>query len=124
MKKLTTEEFIEKARKIHGNLYDYSKVNYEHSNKKIKIVCVKHGVFEQTSNNHISAKQGCPKCAINNKFDNNKIFIEKANKIHDNVYDYSCVIYTNCFKKVCIICPKHGKFNQTPVAHLNSKHCW
>lgn len=45
MKKLTTEEFIERARKIHGNKYDYSKVNYVNAKTKVCIICPIHGEF-------------------------------------------------------------------------------
>lgn len=44
-KKLTTKEFIEKAKKVHGDKYDYSKVNYERSTIKVCIICPKHGEF-------------------------------------------------------------------------------
>ena len=54
MKKLTTEEFIEKAKKIHGSKYDYSKTYYLGNKVKIKIICPKHGEFEQIAGNHIS----------------------------------------------------------------------
>lgn len=60
--KITTEEFIEKAIKVHGDEYDYSKVDYVNAHVKVKIICPKHGIFEQTPNNHINGKQGCSKC--------------------------------------------------------------
>lgn len=60
---LTTEQFIEKARQIHGNKYDYSKVNYINNSTKIEIICPVHGSFWQEPRNHIgSNRQGCPKC--------------------------------------------------------------
>lgn len=46
-KKVTTEEFIEKAKKIHGDRYDYSLVDYVRANIPVKIICKVHGVFEQ-----------------------------------------------------------------------------
>lgn len=57
----TTENFIEKAKQIHGNKYDYSLVEYKNNKTKVKIICPIHGVFEQTPNCHLSL-QGCPKC--------------------------------------------------------------
>lgn len=50
MNKLTTEEFIEKAKKVHGDKYDYSLVEYKDSRVKVKIICPKHGVFIHTNN--------------------------------------------------------------------------
>ena len=50
-------------------------------------------------------------------------FIERANKIHKGRYDYSKVEYVNCETKVCIICPKHGEFWQTPQMHTKGGGC-
>lgn len=61
-RKLTTEEFIEKARVIHKDKYDYSKVEYVKASAKVVIICPEHGEFCQTPNKHISGKQGCPEC--------------------------------------------------------------
>ena len=53
--------FIEKAKKIHGDKYDYSKVEYINSHTKVCIICPEHGEFWQTPNNHLHG-YGCPKC--------------------------------------------------------------
>ena len=45
-KKLTTEEFIEKARRAHGDKYDYSKVDYVNNSTPVTIICKKHGEFK------------------------------------------------------------------------------
>lgn len=66
-KTLTTEEFIKKAKTIHGDKYNYSRVNYVNSRTKIKIICPVHGVFEQTPNNHLRGC-GCPLCNHTNNF--------------------------------------------------------
>lgn len=124
--KYTTEQFIEKARAIHGNRYDYSKVNYTDTYTPIVIVCPIHGEFEQLPNYHIQQK-GCVKCSqeeLSLKFRSNKDeFIKKANIIHNNRYNYSKVIYKNCKTKVCIICPVHGEFYQIPNSHLYNSGC-
>jgi len=60
-KKYTTEEFIKKATKIHNNRYDYSLVDYINTNTKVKIICKKHGIFEQTPKKHLKGQE-CPKC--------------------------------------------------------------
>ena len=67
LKKKTTEEFIKDAVKIHGDLYDYSLVDYQNNQKKVKIICKKHGVFEQKPNLHLSQKCGCSKCLYKNE---------------------------------------------------------
>jgi hypothetical protein len=116
-----TEEFIEKAKIIHGNKYDYSKVKYTNSLLKIKIICKIHGEFEQNAHSHIGMmKCGCPKCSGCYK-PNTDEFIEKAKLIHDDLYDYSKVNYINSSEKIKIICSKHGEFEQTPNCHINKK---
>jgi len=56
------DDVIAKMIQVHGKKYNYSLVDYKRSDKKVKIICGKHGIFEQTPNNHIASKQGCPKC--------------------------------------------------------------
>lgn len=65
-KKDTKQVFIKKAIKVHGDKYNYSLVDYINSKTKIKIVCPKHGIFEQTPNNHLKGC-GCKKCKIRKK---------------------------------------------------------
>lgn len=125
-KRLTTDQFIEKARKVHGDKYDYSKFNYETAIKKGIIICPEHGEFEQTPNNHLSGK-GCPKCGRkiveNSKRLGLTTFIQRSNEIHNNKYDYSKFIYVNNSTKGIVICPKHGEFEITPANHLNGSNC-
>ena len=124
--KLTNQEFIEKANKIHNNKYDYSKVEYVNNSTKVCIICPKHGEFWQTPHHHLNG-HGCSKCRNENNGDrrrgNVKEFIEKANKIHKNKYDYSKVEYINSYAKVCIICPEHGEFWQSPYVHIQGHEC-
>ena len=125
-RKLTTEQFIEKARKIHGNKYDYSKVKYINNHTEVCIICPEHGEFWQTPQGHLSGR-GCNLCrykAISKKLSNNNDdFIERARKVHGDKYDYSKVNYVNNRTKVCIICPEHGEFWQTPDSHLSGSGC-
>ena len=121
----TTDKFIEEARTIHGDKYDYSKVDYIDARTKVCIICPEHGEFWQEPSKHITGKKsGCPKCAIEKMKDTRETFIEKAKKIHGDKYDYSLVEYSNSTSKVCIICPKHGKFFQTPNKHLSGEGCY
>ena len=124
--KSTNEEFIKKARKVHGDKYDYSKVNYVKSKTKVCIICPIHGEFWQTPNNHLQG-QDCPQCGeIKRKIslsDTKDIFISKAKQVHGDRYDYSKVEYKNNRTKVCIICPTHGEFLQKPNSHLNGQGC-
>lgn len=121
-KKLTTEEFITKARAIHDDKYDYSKVVYRNFRSPVTIICPIHGEFKQAPHNHIILKQGCAGCAGVAKKDVNT-FIEEAKKLHGDHYDYSRVEYKNANTKVKIVCPEHGVFEQTPHNHLHNKGC-
>ena len=112
----TTEEFIKKAKSIHGNKYDYSDVNYINNKTKINILCKIHRYFMQTPHGHLYGNK-CPKCMKNYKYDINK-FIFKANKIHNNKYDYLEVDYIKSTLKIKIKCKFHGLFNQTANNHL------
>ena len=120
-----TEEFVKKAKQVHGNKYDYSKVKYIDAKTKVCIICPIHGKFYQTPNSHLMGR-GCFECGLLSckpKSLTTEEFIEKARKIHGDKYDYSKVKYVNTYTKICIICPKHGEFWQTPNCHLNGKGC-
>jgi hypothetical protein len=117
-----TEEFIKKAKVIHGNKYDYSLVDYKDSRHKIKIICKLHGEFDQTAQNHLNGKR-CSKCYGTNK-SNTEEFIKKAKIIHGDKYDYSLVDYKNRSKPIKILCQKHGLFEQLPYLHLKGCICY
>ena len=125
-KLITKDSFIEKASKIHGNKYDYSKTVYIKAKEKVIITCNIHGDFLQTPEVHNQGK-GCRKCANiklkNERISNVKQFIEKSNLIHNNKYSYELVDYNGSFIKVKIKCNNHGIFEQTPDKHLQGKGC-
>ena len=122
MKKLTTEEFIQKAKLAHGDKYDYSLVDYKNVHAKIKIICPEHGEYMVTPANHIFRKVGCSEC--NNFYKSNKKdFIKKSNKIYDNFFNYDLVEYKDYKTKVKIICPVHGTFEQSPKQHFKNIGC-
>ena len=127
-KKLTQEQFLERAREVHEDRFDYSLVNYINNRVKIQIICKQHGIFNQSPINHLNG-QGCFLCASqirNSKLANfNKkdldFYLNKSSIIHNNFYDYSLVEYKSSMTKVKIICPVHGVFEQTFNAHVNQK---
>ena len=128
--RLTKENFVMRSNKKHNNKYDYSKVEYINNATKVCIICPEHGEFWQTPDAHLRG-QGCPICRWSKAKESirkiqgltTKKFIEKANDVHGNKYDYSLVKYENTDTKVCIICPEHGEFWQTPHHHLNGTGC-
>ena len=119
---MTTEEFIRRAKEVHGDRYDYSKVEYVNTRTKVCIICPEHGEFLQIPNNHLQG-QGCPYCAQEKHNSNTEEFIRKAKDVHGDRYDYSKVKYVNAYTKVCIICPIHGDFEQNAHSHLNGRGC-
>lgn len=120
--KWTTKSFIDACDYIHGGRYRYDKTEYVRRDKKVIITCPVHGDFEQTSGNHLYG-YGCPACAGVNKL-TPEIFISKAKNIHGDKYDYSLVTGDiSSHRKVTIICPEHGVFQQTPTGHLSGKGC-
>jgi len=117
-RKSTIEEFINNAIKKHGNVYGYDKVEYINNSTKVDIICQSHGKFQQIPNAHLNG-QGCPtcgriKCDVNRKITNDA-FIERANAKHNNKYDYSKLEYIHNTKKIVVICPIHGEFEQTII---------
>jgi len=120
--KKTTEQFIEDAKKVHGNKFDYSLVDYVDCKTKVKIICNEcKRVFEQTPNSHLKG-DGCSWCAPNKKLTREE-FIEKSKQAHGDRYDYKFVNYINSNTNVKIRCKEHGIFEQTPSNHMGGHGC-
>ena len=123
----TQEEVINEFRRVHGDFYNYDKVVYIGTNKKVIITCPIHGDFPQTPARH---KRGnnCPDCV--NIRTSNKIIektksnlIEDFKKAHGDYYNYDKVGYVKGISSVIITCPIHGDFPQTPVTHKRGAGC-
>lgn len=122
----TTETFKEQLKKIFGDRYDLSKVEYRGTHKKVTIICKVHGEFERYACELLQGR-GCQKCARETA--RNKIVcskekcIEDFEKIHHGLYDYSHVNYVNNSTNVAITCRKHGDFLCTPANHKRGRGC-
>lgn len=118
-------EFIIKAKCIHGDKYDYSRIlNFVYKNRVI-ILCPLHGEFNQFPNNHLRGS-GCNKCArilIGKQKSSSYAFKEKASIVHNGKYNYCEANYINRKTKLNIICPIHNNFWQLPYAHLKGQGC-
>lgn len=118
--------YIERAKIVHGDRYDYSKSSYEAANSKIEIICSRHGSFWMTPNAHTNG-QGCSKCA--DEFNARKrmkpfsLFVEQANSKHQSKYSYVESSYSGDARKLEIICGDHGSFMQSPNRHLQGSGC-
>jgi len=120
------KSFVKEANKTHKNYYKYSPKNYKGTNKKVEIICPKHGVFHQKGNDHLGGK-GCYSCGrsaiIKKNTKDKSTFISQAKKVHSDKYNYSKVKYSTGRVKIEIICSKHGSFLQTPEGHLSGRGC-
>jgi hypothetical protein len=126
LNKYTTEEFIEKARSIHGSLFDYSDTTYLGARDKLSILCQSHGKFSITPDSHLQG-QGCGKCrgmriSLSKRM-SKEMFLDKARLKHGSVYDYSKVEYINNHTKIKIRCEVHGEFEQRAGSHLTGRGC-
>ncbi len=117
-----TKSFVEKAIKVHGDRYNYHKVDYKNNRKKICIICNDHGEFWQNADNHLRLKCGCPICAGHMKL-TTKEFIKRSEKIHREEYSYDKTKYERNDIKVVITCKDHGEFLQTPQHHMSGSKC-
>ncbi len=126
MRRLTTEEFISRARRVHGNKYGYALVEYSGIFTPVKIICREHGEFEQKPIQHLGG-HGCQTCgrlvAANARHLDTEQFIAKAKRVHGDKYDYSLVSYERNKLPVKIVCPAHGEFEQKPYSHLSGDGC-
>jgi len=93
-KRKTTAEFVRDAIRVHGETYDYSKVQYVNDGTKVEIVCriTGHGSFLQAPGHHTARRHRCPKCAANKRRTTAE-FIQDAVRVHGETYDYSKVEY-------------------------------
>ena len=131
-KKLTTEQFVYRSKKIHGDEYDYSKTVYVSYHKPLVIICPEHGEFLQRPRRHLEGR-GCRKCSLkcNKNLEkplklvkwNTETFIKKSLDLFDRYYTYPNTNYVNNYTKVEIVCPKHKEFWQLPYNHLSGKGC-
>jgi hypothetical protein len=125
--RLSSAEFIERARQKHGDRYFYDQLNYVSYHTKVQIGCSIHGPFLQAPSAHLAGK-GCKHCGFSRGSSNQrgqaaKDFVDKARRVHGDRYDYRDTVYVAAKKNVTIICPVHGRFVQTPSDHHKGHGC-
>lgn len=120
--KVTTESFIEKARELHGDFYDYSKTVYVASRGYVTITCPIHGDFVHRASSHTQGN-GCKLCADAKRRMTTEDFINKAKEVHGDRFDYSMADYKSSHEKVTIVCTIHGPYEQIAYQHLQGKAC-
>ena len=126
MSRLTFAIFLSRARKAHGDKYDYGQVILVDSKTKIRIGCPVHGIFEQIPRSHMLGF-GCKACAVVAMADKRRLsadqFIARSRAAHGDKYDYSRIVYHSNDQHVEILCPEHGAFFQDPNGHMSGKGC-
>lgn len=123
-KRLSTEEFITKAKTVHGDRYDYSMVEYINAHTDVTIVCVKHGQIKVKPYNHLFG-YNCNECGTElgsgKQRKTNEQFIKDSQSVHGTAYDYTKCEYIGDNKKVEIVCPLHGSFWIRATNHFHGK---
>lgn len=123
----TLNDIIKRANSIHNNKYDYSLIKtYKNMKDKLEIICPIHGIFTQDASSHIKKEHGCKECSyisngLRKRKKNALTYIERANKIHNNKYDYLKTVYNNSNSIITVVCPDHGEFEILARQHLNKK---
>jgi protein-arginine kinase activator protein McsA len=122
----STDEFIFKAKALHGETYRYDNTQYKAWDKNLTIICQIHGQFSQKPAHHLRGS-GCPKCGFNkirkSKIGNLEQWLLRARSTHGEKYDYSKVNYSSALQKVTIICKEHGEFSQRAESHTGGNGC-
>lgn len=114
------ENFIKKSKKIHGDKYDYSLVDFKSAEDEV-IIGYNGKFYKQKPYSHLSGHMPDRKCLSTMKTDED--FILEASFVHDGKFIYDNVRYTGNKKNVTITCPYHGEFYETPSSHLIGNGC-
>lgn len=120
--KWDTSDFIQKAKEVHGDKYDYSKVEYKGASSKVCIICPEHGEFWQQANCHLMGR-GCTKCATNAPIPHEEAYKKVLDKCKEKGYilisDFN---YTNINSKFRVKCLKDGYEWNTYFANFITKN--
>ena len=129
-KEVAFSHFLQKAKEIWGEEYDYSKFNYTKALEKGIIICKKHGEFLKSPNKHTRKgdSQGCPQCTNERMSESMKTlthsFISRSNEKHNFRYTYNIQSEKIAMKdKVSSICAEHGEFRQVADLHMRGEGC-
>lgn len=121
----TYDSFVQAARGVHGDSYDYPEQYIRDSRTKAQIVCPVHGEFEQLVYIHLAGK-GCPRCGYERNGKRSQLsiseFLRRAQSVHGDTYEYVSGL-SGLHKNMRIKCPVHGEFKQTPHNHLSGAGC-
>ena len=121
------ESFKKKAYEKFGNRFNYDKCEYKGYETPMLIYCDKHGYFEQSPNDHLRSRHGCPRCAVDSVISKEKYtteeFIRKAKLKHGDRYTYDHTVYVGSRERVIVTCREHGDFPVFASFHLAGRGC-
>lgn len=122
---MNTENFIQRAREIHGDKYDYSKCTYVNAMTKMPIICPEHGEFMQCHAKHVLTGRACPACGMRKCAEGISVpfeeFVRRAREKHGDKFQYIQESYKNMQSKLQLICQTHGEVQMTGICHCLSK---
>lgn len=125
---ITTELAIKEAKEIHGDRYNYQLLEYINYQTPLKIICPKHGLFEQKYQKHCKLGRGCWECGkkscVKKVLAKSKdVFIDRCKKKHNYFYTYENTVYIKNDINIIVTCPIHGDFEQQANSHLQGNGC-
>lgn len=124
---VTMESFLARAEKVHGKIYDYSKVVLNKASVPVEVVCTEHGSFFPTPQNHLNSGTGCPECAKEitrlKRVLPLEEFLKRSTERHSGIYNYDKVKYNKLHDFITVTCSKHGDFQQVAYDHLAGHGC-
>jgi hypothetical protein len=121
---IDADNFIQKAKSVHGDKYDYALVKFVDIYTEVVVICRDHGPFNQKPKYHINNQSGCLHCRDPVVIDRVALFdrfVKAARKIHGLKYEYDLDVFVNMSTKTLITCKKHGKWPTTPTLHVSKK---
>ena len=107
------EAFLQKAKQVHGDRYNYEKVKYVNSGTKVTITCSRHGDFQIRPACHTNQKQGCAECGKNTRVDTQEC-LSRLRVVFGDRYQYDNVVYNDAKTPITLLCVHHGLFSREP----------
>ena len=124
--RLSTSEFITKAKEKHNEYYKYDSVVYKNSHTNVIITCPIHGDFNQLPNNHLNGA-GCILCGYDRMTSKSKIseetFLLRCKHKHGDDFDYSAMHFKNMTTPITVTHKCGYTFTTTPASHLTTTTC-
>lgn len=117
--RMSEQSYIERAKALHSNRFEYGEISYKKGGPFLSVVCKEHGRFEQRLHDHMKGV-GCVKCS--KPVHDSTSFAQVAVGVHGGKYDYKVSTYTDSQTKIEITCPTHGAFMQLPSCHVSLGH--